>query len=532
MNKNLRHQQSAPQTKDGLDFNEQFQKVYELLENTAQSVFITGKAGTGKSTLLRYFRDNTSKNIVVLAPTGVAAVNIQGQTIHSFFRFKPDITLDGVGAIKIRKSQREVYQQLDAIVIDEISMVRADLLDCVDAFLRLHGRSKGKPFGGVQMIMIGDLYQLPPVVASSEEREMFKTVYASPYFFDAKVFQEFRPEFIELEKIYRQKDDRFIGLLNAVRNNSVTDEHLTQLNKRLQPAFKPTTEDLYVYLTTTNDLAERVNQEELARLKTGKRVLEGEITGDFDQKNLPTQVSLELKVGAQVMLLNNDSAGRWINGSMGRIVAIGDEKKSDPVIKVELPDGRRVEVMPYTWDMFRFFYDEEKEAIDSESVGSFMQYPLKLAWAVTIHKSQGKTFSKVIIDIGRGTFSHGQVYVALSRCTSFEGVILSKPIFKKHILMDWRVVNFMTRYQYQISEQACSLDQKRDLLEQAIHQKKAVDIVYLKANDEKSRRTIQPRRVGQMEYLGKNYLGVEGFCKKRQESRVFRVDRILEIKVS
>lgn len=516
-------------SKAKLDFNEYFVRAYDLLENSSQSVFITGKAGTGKSTLLKYFRDNTAKNIVVLAPTGVAAVNIAGQTIHSFFQFKPDITPESVESIRIRKSKRELYQKLEAVVIDEISMVRADLLDCVDRFLRFYGRNKNVPFGGAQMIFIGDLYQLPPVV-TYREQALFKTVYSSPYFFDAKVFAEFNPEFIELEKIYRQKDDDFIALLNAVRNNSVTDEHMAILNDRCVADFRPANDDFYIYLTTTNDLADELNQAQLSQLKEKWHRYEGRVSGEFEQKNLPTQLSLEIKAGAQVMMLNNDSAGRWVNGSMGKIVLVREEDAADVII-VELADGRKVDVTPFTWEMFRFFYDENKEAIDSESIGSFTQYPLRLAWAVTIHKSQGKTFSKIIVDIGRGTFSHGQVYVALSRCTSFDGIVLKKPIAKKHILMDWRIVKFMTRYQYDISEKNCSLDDKKKILKDAARHKKLVDILYLKANDEKSRRTIEPQRIGEMEYQGKRFWGVEGYCSKRRETRVFRLDRILEMKV-
>ncbi len=512
-----------------LELNEFFVRALDVMENSSKNIFITGKAGTGKSTLLQYFRTETRKDVVVLAPTGVAAVNVQGQTIHSFFRFKPDITTDKVKNIRLRKNQKNIYQNIDAIVIDEISMVRSDLLDCVDAFLRLHGKNKKAPFGGVQMVFIGDLYQLSPVV-SSGERHIFKDAYASPYFFHSKVFENLPLEFVELEKIYRQKDNDFISLLNAIRNNSATDGHLQKLNQRFLPDFTPARSDFYIYLTTTNALADEINRQELAKLKAPLCSYEGEISGDFDQKSFPTQPLLEVKAGAQIMLLNNDPTGRWVNGSIGKITAIKKRKNSFDGIEVELADGRIVEVGPFTWEMFRFVYDADSQTLDSETVGSFTQYPLRLAWAVTIHKSQGKTFDKVIIDIGRGTFAHGQMYVALSRCTSFEGIVLKKPIDKKHIFMDWRVVRFMTQYQYRKSEEQCSLKDKIKILEQAIMDEKAINIIYLKANDEKTRRVISPRVVGEMEYLGKMYLGVQAYCHVRQQERVFRVDRILEIK--
>ncbi len=422
-----------------LDFNEKFQYAHHLLENSLKNIFITGKAGTGKSTLLKYFREHTPKNIVVLAPTGVAAINIQGQTIHSFFGFKPDITPDSVSSLKVTKSKRQLYQKLDAIVIDEVSMVRADMLDCIDAFLKVHGKNKLAPFGGIQMIFFGDLYQLPPVVAF-RDREVLKEIYNKPYFFHSKAYDALDLEIIELDKIYRQKDEDFINLLGLVRNRSVTDEYLRVLNNRVDPQFKPTGDDFYIYLTTTNALADNINQEYLNEIDEESFRSNGEITGQFDLKHLPTQQSLEVKAGSQVMLLNNDVYGRWVNGSIGKVAFIDDETGS---IEVELTDGQSVDVRPYTWEMFQFVYDEETATIESESIGSFIQYPLRLAWAITIHKSQGKTFEKVILDIGDGAFAHGQIYVALSRCTSLEGLILKKPISRKDIRLDRSVVDFM-----------------------------------------------------------------------------------------
>jgi len=507
-----------------IELNEQFRRALDLMENSRRNVFITGKAGTGKSTLLNYFRQTTKKKIAVLAPTGVAAVNIQGQTIHSFFGFKPDITTG-----KIKKNayiDYDLYNALDAIVIDEISMVRADLLDCVDKFLRI-ARSKNKPFGGVQMIFIGDLYQLPPVV-TGREREIFRSHYKSQYFFDSNAFNGLETEFVELEKIYRQKDEEFIRILNAVRNNTVTDREVCEINKRLAPDFRPRKNEFYITLTTTNDLADEVNEKELSKISAKEFYYTGKIKGNFDKSTLPTEINLKVKVGAQIMLLNNDLNGRWINGSVGKITGIRRDGKKDTIL-AELRDGRTVDVEPYTWKMFNLVYNKDTKTLDSETTGSFTQYPIRLAWAVTIHKSQGKTFDNVIIDLGKGTFSHGQVYVALSRCTSINGIVLKKPVSKKHIFMDWKIVKFLTSFQYDLSEKKLSAGDKVKVIEDAIRNKTRLSIVYLKSNDEKSKRIVQPKTVGKMQYNGREFLGVEAYCFSRKEDRVFRVDRILEM---
>ena len=510
-----------------IEINDEFKRSLEIMENSPKNIFITGRAGTGKSTLLDYFRNNTEKEIAVLAPTGVGAVNVKGETIHSFFGFKPNVTLSNIKKKYKKESSKNIYKKLDAIVIDEISMVRADLLDCVDKFLRLNANTSEKPFGGIQMIFIGDLYQLPPVV-TGEEREIFKSHYETPYFFSAKSFDNLQMDFIELEKIYRQKDESFIRLLNGIRNNSINDDDIKELNQRFDPSFEPQSDDFYVYLTTTNAMAEAINAKRLAELKGEVNGFYGEIEGSFGREYLPTAVELKLKVGAQVMLLNNDQYGRWVNGTIGEIRSIEANHDGDGFITVELSDGEIVEVTPFTWEIFKFYVDGGELA--SDVVGSFTQFPIKLAWAVTIHKSQGKTFDKVIIDMGRGAFTHGQTYVALSRCTTLEGIVLKKPIKKGHVLMDWRVVRFLTKYQYQKSEEKCSLDEKISIIERAIKNGSTLSIVYLKPSDDKSRRTIQPRMIGEMEFQGKSFLGLSAFCLKRSEERHFRVDRILEMK--
>ena len=511
-----------------IELNPQFAKAFELIDKTGANVFVTGRAGTGKSTLLTYFREQTKKRIIVLAPTGVAALNVEGQTIHSFFGFKPNVTLSKVRKLPKRDEDRaELCKNFDVLVIDEISMVRADLLDCVEKFMRLNGRCSDLPFGGVQTVFIGDLYQLPPVVTGAE-KTIFQESYRSPFFFDAKFFESgFEMELIELEKIYRQRDRELIDVLNAIRNNSATEADLGVLNKKYDPGFEPEVDDLYIYLTTTNARAAKVNETQLNQLSTDAFILNGVTRGDFDQKALPTETSLKLKPGAQVMLLNNDSLGRWVNGHIGKIVGLDEE--DEVTIDVELTDGSTVAVTPYTWTLFNFTFDKEKNGIVSEEAGSFTQMPMKLAWAITVHKGQGKTFEKVIFDIGHGAFAHGQTYVALSRCTDLDGLVLKRPLKKSHILMDWKVVDFLTRYQYRLSERDLPLGDKVRILEAAATNRDILEITYLKSGDEKSRREITPLYVDEMEYMGKRFLGLKAFCALRGQERVFRVDRILEI---
>ncbi|HSW57196.1 MAG TPA: AAA family ATPase [Dehalococcoidales bacterium] len=517
---------SKPAELPVVELNEQFRKALYILENSRQSIFITGRAGTGKSTLLGYFRRNTKKKVVVLAPTGVAALNVSGQTIHSFFKFKPNISLDLVKKLRASDEEGSLYQKLETLVIDEISMVRADLLDCVDKFLRLNGPHTGVPFGGIQMVFIGDLYQLPPVVTSLEKNS-FSLRYETPYFYSARVFTDFKMEFLELEKIYRQHDAEFINLLNSIRNKTITEEGLQLLNSRCQPDFEPPASELYIQLTTTNEMAAKINALQLRKLRGKLRTFIGVREGDFGDEYLPTQVELDVKNGAQIMMLTNDFEGRWVNGTMGEISGFTKDKDGSPHVIVTLSDGDEVEVSPFTWEISRFVL--EAGSLKTEIVGSFTQFPFMLAWAITIHKSQGKTFNKVIIDIGRGTFAHGQMYVALSRCTTLEGIVLKRPILKKHIWMDWKVVDFLTRYQYQKSERNLPAAEKLRLIQNAIAGNGWVEIVYLKPDDVKSRRTIKPVLVGEMNYLGVSYLGMRAFCLTRKAERTFRVDRILEI---
>lgn len=513
----------APQA--ALEFTEPFERALRLMEETRRHVFVTGRAGTGKSTLLQHFKETTAKRAAVLAPTGVAALNVGGQTIHSFFRFKPDVTPESARK-KLRGEGAGIYKKLDAIVIDEVSMARADLMDCVDAFLRANGPEKDAPFGGLQMIFIGDLYQLPPVVGAAEKM-LFKTLYLSPYFFSARVFQGLEMEFVELEKIYRQRDDRFIDVLNAIRNRTVTEEDLALLNTRVDPGFEPPADEYYIHLTSTNTLADAYNEEQLGKLKGRTWTSTGIVEGEFGKEYLPTAVELKLKKGAQVMLLNNDAWSRWVNGTIGRITGFVKDAGDGALIRVRLDDGRTVEVAPFTWEIFRFSLKDG--GLESEEVGRFTQFPLRLAFAVTIHKSQGKTFQRAIIDVGRGTFAPGQMYVALSRCTSLEGIVLRKPLRKQDILLDWAVIRYLTRSQYDQAARTLSLEEKRRVLEDAIREKRPLEMVYLKGTDVKSRRTIQPLRMGEMEYAGRPFLGLEAWCRTRRDRRVFNVEKILSL---
>jgi len=434
-----------------LDMTAQFKEAFRLMEKTSTNVLVTGRAGTGKSTLLNYFRYTTSKKIVVLAPTGVAAVNVEGQTIHSFFGFLPDVTVEKVGKLKPKK--KEIYKELHTIVIDEISMVRADLLDCIDVFLQKWGRVKGVAFGGIQMVFLGDMYQLPPVVGSSE-RDIFANRYKSPYFFSSDAMNQRQQAMltepmtlsvVELEKIYRQRENHFITLLNAVRTNTITSDMIGRLNERCREDFRPAKNEHYITLTTTNAMAEAENAEHLAKLSGKQHTFYGKMSGEVDRKTLPADATLAVKVGAQVMMLNNDGVGRWINGSVGTVLEIIPADVDTPIrIVVRLENGKRVEVGPHHWDVFKFSFDSSAREIVSETVGTFEQYPMRLAWAVTIHKAQGKTFEKVIVDLGRGAFATGQTYVALSRCTSFDGLVLRRPVRKSDVKIDRHIVDFVS----------------------------------------------------------------------------------------
>ena len=536
-----------------LKLSDESKDVIDTLENSGENLFITGRAGTGKSTLLGYFRSTTKKNVVVVAPTGVAALNVRGQTIHGFFKFKIGMTVQDVKKITAEIDQK-MYKKIDMLIIDEISMVRADLFDCIDRFLRLNGKNPGEPFGGVQIVVIGDLFQLPPVVGPGEGY-IFETKYESPYFFDAPAYKQGGFQVIELTHVYRQQDPVFIDILDKIRTGEADMQHVEYINRMcleidgkkvtmtdVQTADVVVSDSLYVndegipydneerdedgnivvrqsvhansqsksansnnskhneqnseknseknkliedlkkqfdasgikgltfgvktsastshgapdgniatditdasikkltvYLVTTNALADKINTEKLEEIKTPSKIYKGALVGRFEQKNAPAPEQLVLKLGAQVMTLKNDPGGKWVNGDIGTV-----EKLLDASVRIRFEDGRVEEVVGDTWEMVRYEYDELHDQLESEVVGKYTQIPIKLAWAVTIHKSQGKTFDTAIIDFGKGTFAHGQAYVALSRVRSLQGITLKNPLRAQDVRIDERIRDFLT----------------------------------------------------------------------------------------
>ncbi len=429
----------TPCPSNGIEWTSEFVSALEKMEQHRRHVLLTGKAGTGKSTLLSHFRKSTRKNVAVLAPTGVAALNVQGQTIHSFFKFKPDVTPQRVKRLSAKR--RKEYTRLDTVVIDEASMLRADLFDCVERFLRLNGKDPALPFGGVQMILVGDLYQLPPVVVE-EDQNIFRTRYSSEFFFDSVAFKQAPFERIELQRVYRQKDAVFIDILNAIRNNSLTDAQLDLLNRQCVQKLQ-NQRPLDVTLTTVNRVADDINQRNLDALPGAPFQSAARILGRLNRGQFPAPQMLRLKTGAQVMMLNNDARGRWVNGTMGAVTDFEFFEEGKNLVEVLLEDGKRVDVFPFRWDVFHQVFDQKSGTIEAEPLGSFTQFPLRLAWALTIHKSQGKTFDRIRLDLTQGTFAPGQLYVALSRCRSLEGITLAKPVEKRHAMVDERVVAFM-----------------------------------------------------------------------------------------
>lgn len=430
-----------PINQQPLELSADFQHALDLLEKEGRNLFITGKAGTGKSTLLQLFRASTRKKVVVVAPTGIAALNVKGQTIHSFFGFPPRPI--GPHELKKRRDTR-LFKKMEVLVIDEISMVRADMLDNIDIFLRIN-REKREPFGGVQVVFFGDMFQLPPVVASLEEQQVIGSQYQSPYFFSAKVFFEgFGLEMLELTKVYRQEQKHFLRLLDAIRLNRMDDDELDTLNQRCHPHF--TAPDFYITLATRNAKVDAINRAMLNEIPLPVQTYIGKVSGDFPANLYPTELGLGLKLNAQVMFVKNDPQRRFVNGTIGKIVKLEVEKVT---VMIEDRSGETsyVEVESLDWEIVKYrLHPTDPNVIETETVGSFSQLPLRLAWAITIHKSQGQTFDKVIIDLDRGAFEHGQTYVALSRCRTLEGIVLRQPIQPRDIITDERVVEFYERH--------------------------------------------------------------------------------------
>lgn len=432
--------------------NKEFQDALNLIQYTRQSVFLTGKAGTGKSTFLRYICDNTKKKHVVLAPTGIAAINAGGSTMHSFFKLPfypllpddPNMSLQR-GRIheffKYTKPHRKLLEQIELVIIDEISMVRADIIDAVDRVLRVYSRNLREPFGGKQILFVGDVFQLEPVV-KNDEREILNRFYSTPYFFSARVFAQIDLVSIELQKVYRQTDPVFVGVLDHIRTNTAGAADLQLLNTRYGTSIEESEKDMYITLATRRDNVDFINDKKLTELPGDPVTFEGIIDGDFPESSLPTSKDLMLKVGAQIIFIKNDYDRRWVNGTIGVVAGIDEEN----TIYVVTDDGKECDVKLDSWRNIRYHYNEEKKEIEEEVLGTFTQYPIRLAWAITIHKSQGLTFSRVVIDFTGGVFAGGQAYVALSRCTSLDGIQLKKPINRADVFVRQEIVSFAERF--------------------------------------------------------------------------------------
>lgn len=523
-----------------LVLTEEFKEILDLLNNTKKNVFITGKAGTGKSTLLRHFTQNTDKNFVVLAPTGVAALNVGGQTIHSFFKFPPAF----IHADSIKADPRNItlFKKLEMVIIDEVSMVRADLMQGIDTALRLNRNSK-KPFGGVQMVFIGDLFQLPPVL---RDEEIYAIVhnYGGQYFFDAKVFKELKYYFAELTNVFRQSPEQqqFIGLLNNIRNNQVKAKDMALLNTRHTGHGKDSGNS--IFLTTHRETARELNITKLARLPGELKSYTAGMTGeyatfldmDLDDNQLndkfPAPYKLQLKVGAQIMMIKNDANRQWVNGSIGEIVRL--EKN---MIVVDI-DGKEYEVGKETWQEIEYHYNSNASAIEQRVKSTFRQFPVQLSWAMTIHKSQGKTFDKITIDTGTGAFAHGQIYVALSRCTTLEGITLNNSIKESDIIVDNRVALF---YNTRTIPPPAPIAPRPKLevppeiiaaIRVAVKKDCAVKIIYKNSDGINSERQLSQLSFSE-DYMRYGYENqhITAFCHMRRMVRTFNLARIQKVTI-